>query len=76
MRFRTYKNTDLTVSEVENFELYTTIIRDITRRKELEREVVEIATLEQHTTQISPETKQRLKDSVHFDIQEIIDAVK
>jgi PAS domain S-box-containing protein len=38
---------DLTISEVEPLKLFTGIIRDITRRKELEREVVEIASLEQ-----------------------------
>jgi signal transduction histidine kinase len=38
---------DLTVSEVEPGKLFTGMIRDITRRKELEREVLEIASLEQ-----------------------------
>jgi two-component system, chemotaxis family, CheB/CheR fusion protein len=38
---------DLAVSEVEHLKLFTAIIRDITGRKELEREVVEIASLEQ-----------------------------
>ncbi|HLW68871.1 MAG TPA: PAS domain S-box protein [Gemmataceae bacterium] len=38
---------DLTVSEVRGDQLFTGIIRDITQRKELEREVVEIASLEQ-----------------------------
>ncbi len=38
---------DLAVSEVDHLKLYTGILRDITRRKELEREVVEIASLEQ-----------------------------
>lgn len=38
---------DLAVSEVEPGELFTGILRDVTRRKELEREVVEIASLEQ-----------------------------
>jgi PAS domain S-box-containing protein len=38
---------DLAVSEVKPLRLFTGILRDITRRKELEREVVEIAALEQ-----------------------------
>jgi two-component system, chemotaxis family, CheB/CheR fusion protein len=38
---------DLAVSEVEHMKLFTGILRDITRRKELEREVVEIASQEQ-----------------------------
>ena len=38
---------DLAVSEVVHLQLFTGILRDITRRKELEREVVEIASLEQ-----------------------------
>ena len=38
---------DLAVSVVDHLKLFTGIIRDITRRKELEREVVEIASLEQ-----------------------------
>jgi PAS domain S-box-containing protein len=38
---------DLAVSEIEHLQLFTGIIRDITRPKELEREVVEIASLEQ-----------------------------
>jgi two-component system CheB/CheR fusion protein len=38
---------DLAVSEVDHLKLFTGILRDITRRKELEREVVEIASLEQ-----------------------------
>lgn len=38
---------DLAVSEVDPLKLFTGILRDITRRKELEREVVEIASLEQ-----------------------------
>lgn len=38
---------DLAVSEVEHLQLFTGILRDITRRKELERDVVEIASLEQ-----------------------------
>ncbi len=38
---------DLAVSEVEPGRLYTSIIRDITNRRTLEREVVEIASLEQ-----------------------------
>jgi PAS domain S-box-containing protein len=38
---------DLAVSEVEHLKLYTGLLRDISRRKELEREVVEIASLEQ-----------------------------
>jgi len=37
----------LTVSAVDHLQLFTGILRDITRRKELEREVVEIASLEQ-----------------------------
>jgi PAS domain S-box-containing protein len=39
--------TDLSVSEVPHLRLFTGVIRDITRRKELEREVVEIASLKQ-----------------------------
>lgn len=38
---------DLVVSEIEHLKLFTGIIRDITQRRELEREVVEIASLEQ-----------------------------
>jgi two-component system sensor kinase FixL len=38
---------ELAVSEVEPGKLFTGVIRDITRRKNLEREVVEIAQLEQ-----------------------------
>ena len=38
---------DLAVSEVGHLKLYTGLLRDITRRKELEREVVEIASLNQ-----------------------------
>lgn len=38
---------DLAVSEIEHLKLFTGILRDITRRKELEREVVEIASLQQ-----------------------------
>lgn len=38
---------DLAVSEVEQGKLFTGVIRDITRRKELEREVLEIASLQQ-----------------------------
>ncbi len=38
---------DLVVSEVDHLQLFTGILRDISRRKELEREVVEIASLEQ-----------------------------
>lgn len=38
---------DLAVSEVKPLKLFTGILRDITRRKELEREVVEIVALEQ-----------------------------
>jgi PAS domain S-box-containing protein len=38
---------DLAVSEVERGKRFTGILRDITRRKELEREIVEIASLEQ-----------------------------
>ena len=37
---------DLAVSEVVPFKLFTGILRDISRRKQLEKEVVEIATLE------------------------------
>jgi PAS domain S-box-containing protein len=37
----------LAVSEVNHLKLFTGIIRDITQRKELEREVLEIAALEQ-----------------------------
>jgi PAS domain S-box-containing protein len=35
------------IARVENMDLYTGVIRDITRRKELEREVLDIATQEQ-----------------------------
>ena len=38
---------ELVISAVENMELFTGILRDISRRKELEQEVVEIASLEQ-----------------------------
>lgn len=38
---------ELAVSEIEHLRLFTGIIRDNTRRKELEREVVEIASLQQ-----------------------------
>ncbi|HWG43915.1 MAG TPA: PAS domain S-box protein [Gemmataceae bacterium] len=38
---------ELAVSEIEHLQLFTGIIRDNTRRKELEREVVEIASLQQ-----------------------------
>jgi signal transduction histidine kinase len=36
------------VNEIPQLKLFTGIIRDITRHKELEREVVEVASLEQH----------------------------
>jgi two-component system CheB/CheR fusion protein len=38
---------DLAVSEIEHLKLFTGIHRDLTQRKELEREVVEVASLEQ-----------------------------
>jgi two-component system, chemotaxis family, CheB/CheR fusion protein len=38
---------DLAVSEVGHLKLFTGILRDITQRKELEREIVDIASLEQ-----------------------------
>src|SRR5262249_41008492 len=38
---------DLAVSEIDHLRLFTGILRDITRRKELEREVMEVAALEQ-----------------------------
>jgi len=38
---------DLAVSAVDHLELFTGIIRDISHRKQLEREIVEIASLEQ-----------------------------
>ncbi len=38
---------DLAVSEVGDLKLFTGLLRDISRKKELEREVVEIASLEQ-----------------------------
>ena len=38
---------ELAVSEVGHLKLFTGIVRDISRRKDLEREVVEIASLEQ-----------------------------
>jgi PAS domain S-box-containing protein len=38
---------ELSVSEVDPLEIFTGMIRDITRRKVLEREIVEIASLEQ-----------------------------
>lgn len=38
---------DLAVSEVGHLKLFTGVLRDISRKKELEREVVEIASLEQ-----------------------------
>jgi len=40
---------DLAVSEVGGLKLFTGILRDISRRKELEREVVEIASLSQRS---------------------------
>jgi PAS domain S-box-containing protein len=39
--------TDLAVSEIESLKLFTGIHRDLTQRKQLEREVVEVASLEQ-----------------------------
>jgi PAS domain S-box-containing protein len=39
--------TDLTVSEIPHLKLFTGIHRDLTQRKQLEREIVEVATLEQ-----------------------------
>jgi PAS domain S-box-containing protein len=38
---------DLAVSEIENLQLFVGVHRDLTRRKELEQEVLEIANLEQ-----------------------------
>jgi two-component system CheB/CheR fusion protein len=38
---------DLAVSEIEHLKLFTGILYDLTRRKQLEREVVEIASLQQ-----------------------------
>lgn len=38
---------DLAVSEVDHLQLYTGVLRDISKRKQLEREVIEIASLEQ-----------------------------
>jgi signal transduction histidine kinase len=40
-------STDLAVSEIEHLKLFTGIHRDLTERKQLEREVVEVASLEQ-----------------------------
>jgi PAS domain S-box-containing protein len=48
---------ELTVSEVGYLNIFTVILRDITRRKELEREVVEIASLEALGTKPSIESK-------------------
>ena len=39
--------TDLAVSEIEHLKLFTGIHRDLTERKQLEREVVKVASLEQ-----------------------------
>jgi PAS domain S-box-containing protein len=39
--------TNLTVSEIPHLKLFTGVHRDLTQRKQLERDVVEIATLEQ-----------------------------
>jgi two-component system CheB/CheR fusion protein len=41
---------DLAVSEIEHLKLFTGIHRDLTERKQLEREVVEIASLQQRRT--------------------------
>jgi PAS domain S-box-containing protein len=38
---------ELAVSQIEHLRLFTGIVRNITKRKELEQEIVEIATLEQ-----------------------------
>lgn len=39
---------ELAVSELDHLKLFTGIIRDIRQRKELERDIVEIASMEQH----------------------------
>jgi PAS domain S-box-containing protein len=39
--------TDLAVSEIKHLKLFTGIVRDLTERKQLERDVVEVASLEQ-----------------------------
>jgi PAS domain S-box-containing protein len=41
---------DLAVSESEHLKLFTGILRDLTQRKQLEREVMEIASLQQRRT--------------------------
>ena len=51
---------ELTVSQVGSRDLFTGILRDITRRKELEREVVEIAAIEQ----------ERIAQMLHDDISQ------
>ena len=53
---------EVTVSEVDHQKLFMGILRDISRRKELEREVVEIASLEQRRI------GQDLHDSVGQDL--------
>jgi signal transduction histidine kinase len=57
---------DLAVSEIPHLQLYTGIIRDVTRRKELEREVVEIASLE----------KQRIAEDLHDSVGQELTALK
>lgn len=52
--------TDLTVSEIKHLKLFTGTHRDLTRRKELEREVVEVAALEQR----------RIGQELHDDISQ------
>ncbi len=42
-----YLAVDLVVNEIPHLRLFTAIVRDMSRRKELEREVVDIATMEQ-----------------------------
>jgi two-component system CheB/CheR fusion protein len=41
---------ELAVSEIEHLKLFTGILRDLTQRKRLEREVVEVASLQQRRT--------------------------
>lgn len=56
---------DLTVSEVEPGKRFTAVLRDITHRKEMERDIVEIASLE----------RQRIGQDLHDDIGQELTAL-
>jgi len=56
---------DLAVSEVGHLKLFAGLLRDISRRKELEREVVEIASLEQR----------RIGDDLHDSVSQELTAL-